>query len=87
MSLLPPPQASSWHREEETQIATPQQELNYSKANSYLIISKMIEKLEMTLKTIQIKKNKKKTQFDLSYDVAHGSEITPCNKIVKPLVV
>ena len=23
----------------------------------------------------------------LSYDVASGSEITPCNKIVKPLVV
>ena len=24
---------------------------------------------------------------DLSYDVASGSEITPCNKIDKPLVV
>ena len=24
---------------------------------------------------------------DLSYDVASGSEITPCNKICKPLVV
>ena len=25
--------------------------------------------------------------FNLSYDVASGSEITPCNKICKPLVV
>ena len=25
--------------------------------------------------------------FSLSYDVASGSEITPCNKIDKPLVV
>ena len=25
--------------------------------------------------------------FKLSYDVASGSEITPCNKIDKPLVV
>ena len=25
--------------------------------------------------------------IDLSYDVASGSEITPCNKICKPLVV
>ena len=25
--------------------------------------------------------------LDLSYDVASGSEITPCNKICKPLVV
>ena len=25
--------------------------------------------------------------FILSYDVASGSEITPCNKIDKPLVV
>ena len=25
--------------------------------------------------------------YDLSYDVASGSEITPCNKIDKPLVV
>ena len=28
-----------------------------------------------------------KTKSILSYDVASGSEITPCNKIVKPLVV
>ena len=28
-----------------------------------------------------------KMQFYLSYDVASGSEITPCNKIHKPLVV
>ena len=26
-------------------------------------------------------------KHDLSYDVASGSEITPCNKIDKPLVV
>ena len=26
-------------------------------------------------------------QHDLSHDVASGSEITPCNKICKPLVV
>ena len=26
-------------------------------------------------------------EYDLSYDVAPGSEITPCNKIDKPLVV
>ena len=26
-------------------------------------------------------------EFALSYDVASGSEITPCNKICKPLVV
>ena len=26
-------------------------------------------------------------EFFLSYDVASGSEITPCNKICKPLVV
>ena len=26
-------------------------------------------------------------QLNLSYDVASGSEITPCNKICKPLVV
>ena len=26
-------------------------------------------------------------KFRLSYDVASGSEITPCNKICKPLVV
>ena len=25
--------------------------------------------------------------LNLSYDVAFGSEITPCNKICKPLVV
>ena len=25
--------------------------------------------------------------FDLSYDAASGSEITPCNEIDKPLVV
>ena len=25
--------------------------------------------------------------LNLSYDVASGSEITPCNKICKPLVV
>ena len=28
-----------------------------------------------------------KTDHELSYDVASGSEITPCNKIDKPLVV
>ena len=28
-----------------------------------------------------------KTEHTLSYDVASGSEITPCNKICKPLVV
>ena len=27
------------------------------------------------------------SQYNLSYDVASGSEITPCNKICKPLVV
>ena len=26
-------------------------------------------------------------EISLSYDVASGSEITPCNKICKPLVV
>ena len=26
-------------------------------------------------------------ELNLSYDVASGSEITPCNKICKPLVV
>ena len=26
-------------------------------------------------------------ETDLSYDVASGSEITPCNKICRPLVV
>ena len=29
----------------------------------------------------------KKQKIYLSYDVASGSEITPCNKIDKPLVV
>ena len=29
----------------------------------------------------------KQLKFELSYDVASGSEITPCNKIDKPLVV
>ena len=28
-----------------------------------------------------------KVYFSLSYDVASGSEITPCNKSCKPLVV
>ena len=28
-----------------------------------------------------------KTIFDHNYDVASGSEITPCNKIYKPLIV
>ena len=35
-------------------------------------------------------KNAKREMFNykyLSYDVASGSEITPCNKICKPLVV
>ena len=27
------------------------------------------------------------TEYSLSYDVASGNEITPCNKIDKPLVV
>ena len=29
----------------------------------------------------------RKYMFNLSYDVASGSEIAPCNKICKPLVV
>ena len=29
----------------------------------------------------------KYVEYGLSYDVASGSEITPCNKIDKPLVV
>ena len=29
----------------------------------------------------------KRIKISLSYDVASGSEITPCNKICKPLVV
>ena len=32
-------------------------------------------------------KKGKNTNLCLSYDVASGSEITPCNKICKPLVV
>ena len=33
------------------------------------------------------KKSNKELKMGLSYDVASGSEITPCNKIDKPLVV
>ena len=33
------------------------------------------------------KERKLTRKFDLSYDVASGSEIRPCNKIDKPLVV
>ena len=36
---------------------------------------------------VKKKKKKKKKKILLSYDVASGSEITPCNKIDKPLVV
>ena len=38
-------------------------------------------------KNVPAIENLKPVNFNLSYDVASGSEITPCNKIDKPLVV
>ena len=59
---------------------------------------KKLQNQEMNQKQIRIQELEKQLQYnestlscavkvDLSYDVASGSEITPCNKIDKPLVV
>ena len=41
----------------------------------------------MNIKVAAFTVSEKSINNNLSYDVASGSEITPCNKIDKPLVV
>ena len=54
---------------------------------SGLILVQSVCKGYQQRKKVTASKEKVLRKFHLSYDVASGSEIMPCNKIDKPLVV
>ena len=59
-------------------------EINYFKIKiiPFIIVETMSFVMDKSKTRASVSK-----EFTLSYDVASGSEITPCNKICKPLVV